>query len=81
MQHWTSNLVIDLDGDHATGECDVYTAVQLLDGTWIRSGGSYRDVYLGRAGQWRIARREVASYFNMDPLPPGVGPPDRDPSD
>jgi hypothetical protein len=47
----------------------------MLDGTWIRGGGTYRDVYVRRDGRWRIAYRDASPGFYLDPLPPGVGPP------
>jgi ketosteroid isomerase-like protein len=75
MHHLTANLVVSLDGDRATGEADVDVCVQMLDGTWMRGGGTYRDVYVRRAGQWRIAFRDASPGYYINPLPPGVGPP------
>lgn len=40
MHHWTSDLVIDVDGDRARGEVDVSVATQFLDGTWLPAAGS-----------------------------------------
>jgi len=51
MHHWTANLVVDIDGDRAVGEVDVEVCVQMPDGTWIRGGGTYRDVYRRRASR------------------------------
>ncbi|MFC7642802.1 nuclear transport factor 2 family protein [Streptosporangium lutulentum] len=75
MHHWTANFVVDIDGDRAVGEADVAVRVQLTDGTWVRGGGTYQDVYVRRDGRWRVARREVVSSFEEDPLPPGIGSP------
>ncbi|MFB9906937.1 nuclear transport factor 2 family protein [Allokutzneria oryzae] len=75
MHHWTANLVVDFDGDRASGEADTELSVQLIDGTWIRGGGTYRDVYTRRNGIWRIIYREVSSSFDIDRLPPGIGSP------
>lgn len=75
MHHWTANHVVDIDGDRATGEADVDVTVEFADGSWSRGGGTYRDDYVRVGGRWRIARREVVSSFDLDPLPPGIGPP------
>jgi ketosteroid isomerase-like protein len=75
MHHLTANLVVSIDGDRATGEADVDVCVQMPDGTWMRGGGTYRDVYVRRDGRWRIAYRDASPGYNIDPLPPGVGPP------
>ncbi|MER5321281.1 nuclear transport factor 2 family protein [Streptosporangium roseum] len=77
MHHWTTDFVVDVDGDRATGEADVAVRVQLADGTWVGGGGTYQDAYVRREGRWRIAHREVVSSFDEDPLPPGIGGPRR----
>ncbi|GEL48710.1 hypothetical protein CHO01_38260 [Cellulomonas hominis] len=69
MHHWTSNLVIDLDGDQARGEVDVSVTTQFLDGTWARGGGVYRDSYVRTDVGWRISRREAEHLFDLDPRP------------
>ena len=35
MHHWTANLVVEIDGDSATGEADVDISVELADGVWV----------------------------------------------
>ncbi|SDM46664.1 nuclear transport factor 2 family protein [Allokutzneria albata] len=75
MHHWTANLVITLDGDRASGEADTEFSVQFLDGSWVRGGGTYRDVYTRRDGIWRITYREVSTSFDIDRLPPGASSP------
>ncbi len=69
MHHWTSNLVIDLDGDQARGEVDVSVTTQFDDGTWVRGGGVYRDCYVRTDVGWRISRREAEHLFDLDPRP------------
>jgi ketosteroid isomerase-like protein len=69
MCHWTSNLVIDVDGDQARGEVDVSVTTQFLDGTWVRGGGVYRDSYVRTDVGWRISRREAEHLFELDPRP------------
>lgn len=60
MHHWTANLVVEIDGDSATGEADVDISVELADGVWVRGGATYRDRYVRRDGAWKIIRREPA---------------------
>ncbi|MGI8529247.1 MAG: nuclear transport factor 2 family protein [Geodermatophilaceae bacterium] len=73
MHHWTANLVVEIDGDSATGEADVDISVELADGVWVRGGATYRDRYVRRDGAWKIIRREPGSDFYYAPLPPSVG--------
>lgn len=67
--HLTSNLVVEIDGDRATGECDVAVTVQLRSGRWIRGGGTYRDEFERRDGTWLIARRDARLGHLLDEEP------------
>lgn len=67
--HWTSNHVVEVDGDRAKGECDVAVAVQLHNGQWLHSGGTYIDEYVRSDGRWLIARRDARRGFDIDPPP------------
>lgn len=81
MQHGTSNHVVEVDGDRATGRADVVVMVQLgariVDdaGRWIVGGETYLDDYVRDAGIWRIARRRVERAFDLDPLADSSGHP------
>ena len=73
MQHATTNHVVSVDGDDATGRSDMVVMVQFADGRWIVGGGTYQDVYRREAGRWRIARRTVVRPFDIplfDTAPP-----------
>jgi hypothetical protein len=74
MQHATANHVVDVDGNTASGRCDVVVLVQLPDRRWIAGGGSYEDHYRTVEGSWRIACRRVVRPFDLAPLAPADGP-------
>lgn len=76
MQHATANHVVDVDvdGEPATGRCDVVVLVQLPDGRWLTGGGTYLDDYRRDGRVWRIARRRVVRPFDLPPLAPADGP-------
>lgn len=75
MLHATSNHVVEIDGDHATGRCDAVVIVQLPDLQWIVGGGSYDDEYRRDPEHgWRIRRRAVVRPFDLAPLAPAIGP-------
>ncbi|MFC5380758.1 nuclear transport factor 2 family protein [Aquipuribacter nitratireducens] len=67
MHHWAANVVIDIEPgeDRATGESDVDVTVEMVDGRWVRGGGTYRDQYVREHGQWKIARREAVAHFHL----------------
>lgn len=65
--HWTSNLVVQVDGDQATGSCDVDATVRDAAGAWSRASASYDDVYERRGGVWGIVRRTATMHFT-EPL-------------
>lgn len=65
--HWTSNLVLEVDGGRGTGSCDVDATVRDAAGAWFRASATYDDVYERRGGAWRIARRTATMHFN-EPL-------------
>jgi hypothetical protein len=68
MQHATSNHDVRIDGDRATGRCDVVSIVQLPDLRWLVGGGTYLDEYRRDLGIWRIALRRVDRPFDLAPL-------------
>jgi ketosteroid isomerase-like protein len=72
MYHWTSNLVVTVNGDHAAGETDVGVTIGFSDGRWLRGGGIYRDQYLRTATGWRISRREAQHLFALDQTVPAA---------
>ncbi|MDQ3475467.1 MAG: nuclear transport factor 2 family protein [Actinomycetota bacterium] len=73
MQHATSNHVVDIEGDHASGRADVTVMVQRGDGRWIVGGATYEDAYQRESGVWRIASRRVVRPFDLAPLAPSEG--------
>lgn len=74
MQHASSNHVVDINDDDATGRSDVVVLVQLPDTRWIVGGGTYSDTYRREHGIRRIARREVVRPFDLAPLANSDGP-------
>ena len=63
-RHWTNNLLIDGQGDAATGSCYLML-LRLSPGEQppaaILSTAIYRDELIRVAGGWRFARRVVAN--------------------
>ena len=59
-RHWNWNLLIEVDGDHATLRCylNAYGAGQ-GDSAMLRVTGIYRDELRRTEGGWRFTRREV----------------------
>lgn len=80
-QHSTTNHVVEIDGDRATGQADVVVLIQLGDrivddaGRWIVGGGTYLDDYVRDGDVWRIGRRRVGRAFELAPLAAGSGHP------
>lgn len=65
--HWATNVVVDIDGDTATGVCDVNANVRDTDGQWLRASATYNDTFALREGTWRYTRREAVIHF-QEPL-------------
>jgi uncharacterized protein (TIGR02246 family) len=62
-RHLTSNHVVDLDGDSATGSAQVLAFVQSPEGAWTQMVVTYTDVYQRRDGQWAFARRGAVPHL------------------
>lgn len=58
--HHNANVVIDIDGQTATGLTDVHVNVQRRDRSWQRQIASYVDCYERRSGVWKVARRRAS---------------------
>lgn len=58
-QHWTTNLVIEGDGDHAELFAHVKMVKPEPDGGRIILVGWYQDVLAKVDGRWRFTRRAV----------------------
>jgi gamma-hexachlorocyclohexane dehydrochlorinase len=61
--HWTTNLVVDLDGDRAGGLCDVTCDAIDAEGRTLLIAATYTDAYERRDGTWRIARRGCEIFY------------------
>lgn len=72
-RHFSTNLVIDLDGDRATARSAVLIAVQFPDGAHSRYGRDFSDVFERRSGEWRIASRTVGESIPLDDVPEAFG--------
>jgi len=62
-RHLTTNLVVDIQGDSATGSAQVLAFVQSPDGTWSQMVVTYNDVYERRNGRWAFARRGAVPHL------------------
>lgn len=72
MQHATSNHVVSVDRDEASGRSEVTVFVQLGGERWLTGGGTYVDRYRREGGRWKIAERRVVGAFDLE-LPPSGG--------
>lgn len=61
--HWTTNSVFDVDGDRATGVCDVGMQGEAADGTTTFVSATYTDRFERRAGRWGIVHRGVEIHY------------------
>lgn len=55
--HWSSNSVIDVDGDTAVAATDVHAVAQGADGSWTQTAATYRDTYRRVDGTWLFEQR------------------------
>lgn len=60
--HWTTNLAVDVDGDTATGVCDVWSTGTVA-ATPVFIAATYYDDFERRDGSWAISRRSVDMYY------------------
>ena len=60
--HWTTNIVISVNGDSAVGTADVDVNMK-AGGAWTRGAYTYHDEFVRRGGTWAIARRSADAHF------------------
>lgn len=60
LRHWTSNHIIDGDGDEATHSCYILLLALGEDGARVDRTGIYRDRLRRVAGRWLFAERHVS---------------------
>jgi hypothetical protein len=61
------NAVAEVDGDAATGRVYICELRHDHAGEWTQAYGLYRDRYVRRAGDWRIAGRHYTSLARTGP--------------
>lgn len=61
------NSVAEVDGDAATGRVYICELRHDHAGEWTQAYGLYRDRYVRRAGDWRIAGRRYTSLARTGP--------------
>lgn len=61
--HFTTNLVVELEGDRATGLCDVDCTGTDYEGRALIISATYADVFERRAGRWGLAERRVEMHY------------------
>lgn len=62
LQPFLHNHVIDLDGDRATGSCNLDLRVT-RDGRSLIGSGSYEDCYVRVGDGWNFASRRLTMHF------------------
>ena len=77
--HQIANIVIRLDGDRATSEAYINSAMRMMDGgqvVQINTRGRYLDRWSRQGGRWGIDRRVFVCDLNeARPVTPGMIPP------
>lgn len=66
--HWSSNALVDVDGEAATAVVDLHAFAQGPDGGWTQTAATYRDEFRRASGVWLLARRETDIHHTF-PLP------------
>ncbi|EWS53970.1 MULTISPECIES: nuclear transport factor 2 family protein [unclassified Methylibium] len=61
--HFTTNLIVKVDGDRATGISEANVHATEANGRAIRLAVAYLDNYERRAGRWAISRRMVETHY------------------
>lgn len=62
--HLTSNHIIDVDGDSATGTAYYAAAGVTSDGASFSANGYYNDAYVRTAGGWKFLRRQAVALID-----------------
>jgi hypothetical protein len=77
-QHHMTNMVVELDGDTATGRTTVYNPLAHTDaegaGVVLHVGAWYDDRFARTPEGWRIAARSVGMAWTDGPFPATVPP-------
>ena len=58
-KHYITNIIIKLDGDTASAVSDYLVVRESERGLLPVMGGTYRDTFVKRAGEWQFARKEL----------------------
>ena len=64
--HLTSNHIIDVDGDTATGTVYYYARGVTSDGGGFGANGYYADTYARTDDGWKFSRRDAAALLDPD---------------
>ncbi|MEV0075342.1 nuclear transport factor 2 family protein [Nocardia neocaledoniensis] len=66
--HHITNPVIDVQGDTATANTDVFYFRRTGDGARVLLSGTYAFEFVKRAGNWRTRRLEFSSFVTDSPV-------------
>ena len=61
--HFTTNIIVKLDGDTATAASNWMVAKNGEAGPFVDSGGSYADELVKRDGRWWFVRRKIDRFL------------------
>lgn len=64
--HLTSNHIIDVDGDTASGTAYYAAAGVTADGARFGANGYYNDAFVRTADGWKFLRREAVALLDPD---------------
>lgn len=59
LHHVMTNLMVDVDGDRATGKCELNEFLLRPEGIYNNLQGWYADEYVRQGPRWLFARRQV----------------------
>ena len=66
LYHLTSNHIIDVDGDTASGTVYYAASGVTADGASFGANGYYGDTYVRTADGWKFLRREAVALLDPD---------------
>jgi hypothetical protein len=61
--HYTTNIVIDVDGDAATAQSNWVVIQNSPEGPMIGSGGGYADTLVKMGGRWFFKHRVIDRFI------------------
>jgi hypothetical protein len=65
-KHTVHNLLLDIEGDRATGTCDLVMFDKYGDAPWKILTGKYTDEFVRRGDRWLFSKRQLVLTAKSD---------------